>query len=1061
MNKLISKIVGVCLGLSLATGVGIGVAMGQDKGLAKADATTSTSTLTFTAACGGSGTANDGATWTITSDVDESVYDDTKGIHYGTSKKAVSYIQLSCSSITGTITQIVVNASGASETSGVIDITVGGNEFDSQKSITNSASNYTFTDSESGTIVVRISQSSAKKALYCKSIAVTYEASTPLSTMKIVNSSGDEGPYNMSYHNEWLFYAVDSSTHAYLNGLTWTVSDTTNLTLTAFDDYCDIVASGIVTNAKLSVSKSGYSLAEATINVSKGTLSSIAISGSMSKTNYVVDNSWDPTGLVVTATYSSSYSQVVTSDSTFSYSPATATSTAVTSVTVTASYTEDSVTKTATKTQAVTVTEPTVSGTFSLFAGALEEGDYVIVSNGVAMNTTLASDRLGYSSVTIEDDTIENPDSALIWHIAPSGDYWTIYSEVAGKYAFGTGVKNKIGLSTDGSANGSLWTASGTSTYEFVNKANAAASVNANLRYNAGYGFACYGTGTGGALSLYQLEVTRELESLTITGEMTKTEYFVGDDWDPTGLVVTANYDDESTRNITSLLTDSDWSFDPVSASSTSITSVVATATYTENGVTESAGSSSQTVSVLYANSSTLVPGTNGYSDSAETETISWENGVKTTTAYLNGVCFQANGGGNTGKYYSSASDWRFYQNESATLTISTDVEYKISSITFTFSYANNGALYAPDGTTMIRSGNVWTPSSASSTFTFSIGATSGTTGQIKFTEIAVVYVENTNPAVLVSNPGELEVGDEGTFEATVTNATHPVVTWASSDSTIVSVTAATGAYEVLKTGSVTITASLTCDEGSASHSISVNVNLGLISIADALDICEDLASGATTSYYVKISGFITDLDADDRGEGNERALTISDAKTSGNSITVFGVYNSDALRNYAVINGTVTYKGQLTNYSGSYQLKNLTLVDYTDDAIEFARAAYQSLTEVCTTGGPDAVTDSQWNSLISAWEGVDSYSKAKLQSADSDYPYSEDIANWITRYTIIVQHGKSDFMSLGISQSSRAITIFSFMNDKSSVALVLIIATLGVTTAGAYFFLRKKKEEK
>jgi hypothetical protein len=82
--------------MSLLLVVGVGSAWGE------------TSTLTFTAACGGSGTADDGTSWTVTSDADESNYDDTKGIHYGTSKKAVSYLNLTSSSISGTITSMSI-----------------------------------------------------------------------------------------------------------------------------------------------------------------------------------------------------------------------------------------------------------------------------------------------------------------------------------------------------------------------------------------------------------------------------------------------------------------------------------------------------------------------------------------------------------------------------------------------------------------------------------------------------------------------------------------------------------------------------------------------------------------------------------------------------------------------------------------------------------------------------------------------------------------------------------------------------------------------------------------
>ena len=94
------------------------------------------SDLTFTAACGGSGTASDGAVYTVTSDADESQFEATRGIHYGTGKKAVSYLNLTTDDINGTITKIIVNASGASGTSAVLNVTVGGTAFGSEKNLT-------------------------------------------------------------------------------------------------------------------------------------------------------------------------------------------------------------------------------------------------------------------------------------------------------------------------------------------------------------------------------------------------------------------------------------------------------------------------------------------------------------------------------------------------------------------------------------------------------------------------------------------------------------------------------------------------------------------------------------------------------------------------------------------------------------------------------------------------------------------------------------------------------------------------------------------------------------
>lgn len=150
-----------------------------------------TSNLTFSAACKGSGTADDNVEWKITSDAAESTFERTRGIHYGTGSKAVSYLTLTTSGITGSITKIVVNASGASGTSAKLDVTVGGTTFGSQKSLTSTATEYTFEGIASGEIAVKLSQSSAQKALYVKSISVTYSTgSTTTATLTGISVTG-------------------------------------------------------------------------------------------------------------------------------------------------------------------------------------------------------------------------------------------------------------------------------------------------------------------------------------------------------------------------------------------------------------------------------------------------------------------------------------------------------------------------------------------------------------------------------------------------------------------------------------------------------------------------------------------------------------------------------------------------------------------------------------------------------------------------------------------------------------------------------------------------------
>lgn len=153
-------------------------------------------------------------------------------------------------------------------------------------------------------------------------------------------------------------------------------------------------------------------------------------------------------------------------------------------------------------------TKKATANNFVLHEAELVEGDYLVVYEGKAMKAEVASGRLAYADVKVSEKTIANSDASIVWHLSPSGDYWTILNETINKYAASTGVKNKAQLLADGADDKSLWTVTKTknaATFEFVNKANSSANVNANLRNNGTYGFACYAATTGGPLSLYRL----------------------------------------------------------------------------------------------------------------------------------------------------------------------------------------------------------------------------------------------------------------------------------------------------------------------------------------------------------------------------------------------------------------------------------------------------------------------------------------------------------------------------------------------------------------------------
>ena len=134
-------------------------------------------------------------------------------------------------------------------------------------------------------------------------------------------------------------------------------------------------------------------------------------------------------------------------------------------------------------------------------SSSIEEGDYLIVhaSYNYAMTNVVTDNTLGSQYVDINNDVISYNStwaSACTWHIAKSGDYYTIKN--GSNYVIGTGTASQANLSNSPSNNNekfSMTYNSDPKTYKFVNAYNSAQSVNAVLRRGssgAGAKYACY-----------------------------------------------------------------------------------------------------------------------------------------------------------------------------------------------------------------------------------------------------------------------------------------------------------------------------------------------------------------------------------------------------------------------------------------------------------------------------------------------------------------------------------------------------------------------------------------
>lgn len=154
----------------------------------------------------------------------------------------------------------------------------------------------------------------------------------------------------------------------------------------------------------------------------------------------------------------------------------------------------------------------------------------------------------------------------------------------------------------------------------------------------------------------YKAPVEKVLKSIAISGEATKTTYFEGETFDPTGLVVTATYEDESTEVVTSRVK---WTFNPETLA-VGTNEVKATATYGEM-----TASKPVTVTVTEAPKVVGIDLTKDNTTTANENKLEWLGEIVTVTAN------KADATTNANNYYpgNGKTSTRFYRNSTLTFT--------------------------------------------------------------------------------------------------------------------------------------------------------------------------------------------------------------------------------------------------------------------------------------------------------------------------------------------------------------------------------------------------------
>ena len=207
------------------------------------------------------------------------------------------------------------------------------------------------------------------------------------------------------------------------------------------------------------------------------------------------------------------------------------------------------------------VSELTDGGTFIIGYEATANSDVIIPLRSDGAAATTSADGLLYSGTTAgsaKDGTINMSSIAdttpyEVTITASSTTSGAINIALAsGNFVGNSGAKNTARLYASASVNADYTPTIGSNDVVTLTSPTSVSTTYTTLQYNTSSPRFCNYGGTQKNVVIYEKGASASLESLSVSGTLTKTSYYAGESFDPAGLTITANYDDESSADVTS-----------------------------------------------------------------------------------------------------------------------------------------------------------------------------------------------------------------------------------------------------------------------------------------------------------------------------------------------------------------------------------------------------------------------------------------------------------------------------------------------------------------------------
>ena len=381
----------------------------------------------------------------------------------------------------------------------------------------------------------------------------SYGTNTPVQAVAGVSISASTASVSVGSTTTLSATSTDSGT------ISWTTSNSSVASISSSSSASGAnitvtgVAAGTATiTAKCTINGVQYSKT-CTVTVTKVVSSLSKGSTSPNKTTYTAGESFDPTGLTITATYSDSTSSNVTSSVVWTPDPLTAGTTSVTG-------TFGGKTIQITGLTVNQATEPEIIDSNS----DLSVGDYVVIRTAAGVGVT------GWNNN--KDATVSETESEWkkFYVASASSSGFTLKDESANNFIASPGSANQFTY-------GSAATCSTDSDGHLICNSRYLCKNGTNYRFY---------TSISSYLPFFIYKVpsssAKTLSSISVATAPTKTTYTAGEYFDPTGLVITRNYSDSTSDTYTYADHTSEFTFSP--ATSIALTTSNASVTITYSG---------------------------------------------------------------------------------------------------------------------------------------------------------------------------------------------------------------------------------------------------------------------------------------------------------------------------------------------------------------------------------------------------------------------------------------------------------------------------------------------